>query len=291
VTPPTTRLLHCNHNCRDIEAATRFYTELFDLRVVMRSVTQPGGVDGRPMGLDGLVETDTRFLYDQRGPRVAAALELVQWFTPPTDGDVYAEANHIGIQALGFFTSDLEDVAQRAPSLGGAVLGRPADGTLVIRDPEGSLVELAAGDGPPRASYVRLSCGDLERSLAWYQDLGCIVAGKPREERWPAEVITASMGFEADDTYSIELTEWRDPKPVGTPYPSANHRGLYRMALAVDDVRAAHAAAVQRGCDANDPEYFRLPGTPIEGLWIAFLRDPDGIVVELVERPESSFGS
>jgi catechol 2,3-dioxygenase-like lactoylglutathione lyase family enzyme len=291
VTAPATRLLHCNHNCRDIEVATRFYTELFDLRVVMRSVTDAGGVDGRPMGIDGTVETDTRFLYDQRGPRVAPALELVQWCTPSTEGDVYAEPNHVGIQALGFVAPDLDAAAHQVRGLGGEVLGWPLDGTMVLRDPDGLLVELNVGDGAPRVSHVRLSCRNIERSITWYRALGCVVASEPREERWPAEVVTAAMGFTAGDAFTIELTEWRDPKPEGVPYPSAHHRGLYRMALAVDDVRAAHAAAVERGCDANDPEYFRLPGTPIAGLWIAFLRDPDGIVVELVERPESSFGS
>jgi catechol 2,3-dioxygenase-like lactoylglutathione lyase family enzyme len=300
VSAPATRLLHCNHNCRDIETATRFYTELLDLRVVMRSVTEPGGVDGKPMGLDGLVETDTRFLYDRRGSRVAPALELVQWFAPPTAGNLYPEPNHVGLQALGFVTGDLTDIEERVAALGGTIAGPFGDGRLLIRDPEGLPVELVAGNGAARAAHVRLSCGDLERSLTWYRELGCDVVQEPREERWPgalvgldhpAEVTTAALGFRADSSYRLELAEWRDPKPVGAPYPSANHRGLYRMALAVDDVRAAHDAALDRGCDANDPEYFRLPGTPIKGLWIAFLHDPDGIVVELVERPESSFGT
>jgi catechol 2,3-dioxygenase-like lactoylglutathione lyase family enzyme len=32
-----------------------------------------------------------------------------------------------------------------------------------------------------------------------------------------------------------------------------------------------------------------LHGTPVADMWIAFLRDPDGIPVELVERPRSAF--
>lgn len=296
---PVMRMLHCNHNCRDIEAATRFYTELLELRVVMRSVTEPGGVDGRPMGIDGVVQTDTRFLYDRRGPRIAPALELVQWFTPATTGDLYAEPNHVGIQALGFAAGEVDDLVRRVHELGGTVVGPRGAGKLAIRDPEGLPVEVVAGNGTACASHVRLSCGDLERSLTWYRDLGCVLVQDPREEAWPgaplgldhdAEVTTAAVAFAADGSYRLELTGWGNPKPVGKPYASANHRGLYRMALAVDDVRAAHAAVRDRGGDANEPEYFRLPGTPIEGLWIAFVRDPDGIVVELVERPESSFG-
>lgn len=280
---PVTRLLHCNHNCRDIELLTRFYTERLGLNVVMRSVTDPGGIDGRPMGVDGFVETETRFLYDERGPRIAPALELVCWFKPPTAGDVYAQPNHVGIQALGFVGGDLVEGPRQT-----------------IRDPEGLPIELCAGDGPTRASHVRVSCRDLGRSLAWYRDLGCVPTREPCDERWPVgslgldrdgEVSTASLGFAADDSYTIELTEWHEPRSSGPPYPTANHRGLYRMALAVDDVRAAHADALDRGCDAQEPVYFHLPGTPIDGLWIAFLRDPDGIVVELVERPASAVGT
>ena len=32
--------------------------------------------------IDGKTDTDTWFLYDVRGPRVAAALELVEWSSP-----------------------------------------------------------------------------------------------------------------------------------------------------------------------------------------------------------------
>lgn len=44
------------------------------------------------------------------------------------------------------------------------------------------------------------------------------------------------------------------------------------------------------GMATYPPYTFPLPGTPIEdGLTILFLRDPDDIVVELVQRPRSFF--
>jgi hypothetical protein len=39
----------------------------------------------------------------------------------------------------------------------------------------------------------------------------------------------------------------------------------------------------------GDPVWCPLPGTKIEGLYIAFLRSPDGVVFEFVERPLSFF--
>jgi hypothetical protein len=41
----------------------------------------------------------------------------------------------------------------------------------------------------------------------------------------------------------------------------------------------------------GDPVWCPLPGTKIEGLYISFLRSPDGVVFEFVERPLSHFSS
>jgi catechol 2,3-dioxygenase-like lactoylglutathione lyase family enzyme len=68
------------------------------------------------------------------------------------------------------------------------------------------------------------------------------------------------------------------------------HQGLYRMAIAVDDVHAAYASLREAGIAKQPPYTFHLPGTPLtDGLTIIFLRDPDGILVELVERPRQFF--
>jgi hypothetical protein len=57
------------------------------------------------------------------------------------------------------------------------------------------------------------------------------------------------------------------------------------MALAVPDVRAAVGAARRSGgIEASDPSFIPLPGTPLGGLWVSFFRDPDGVMVEYVER-------
>jgi hypothetical protein len=39
----------------------------------------------------------------------------------------------------------------------------------------------------------------------------------------------------------------------------------------------------------GDPVWCPLPGTKIEGLYISFLRSPDGVVFEFVERPLKHF--
>jgi hypothetical protein len=57
------------------------------------------------------------------------------------------------------------------------------------------------------------------------------------------------------------------------------------MALAVPDVRAAVEAARHSGAiEASDASLIPLPGTPLGGLWVSFFKDPDGVMVEYVER-------
>jgi catechol 2,3-dioxygenase-like lactoylglutathione lyase family enzyme len=58
------------------------------------------------------------------------------------------------------------------------------------------------------------------------------------------------------------------------------------MAMAVDDIEATYRALMSAGVPRQPPYTFQLPGTKLtDGLTIMFIRDPDGILVELVDRP------
>jgi catechol 2,3-dioxygenase-like lactoylglutathione lyase family enzyme len=290
-----TSFLHCNLNCADLARSARFYEQLFDLRAVMRM--DDAEQDGDGIGIAGKTVSSTVFLYDHRGGRVGPALELIGWSTPPLVGESYREPRHVGLQGVAFGVPRLpEEAAVRA--LGGTAVdrGKDADGRalLAARDPDGVWVEMVEdGSARAQARSLRLSCSDLERSVAWYETIGFRVARAARDESWPAsrsgipagaDVRTASLTL--NGAYALELVEWRRPRGDGRPYDRANHRGLYRMALAVDDVRASVQALAATGAHRPAaPVHFPLPGTPIAGLWISFLRDPDGVVVELVERP------
>jgi hypothetical protein len=60
--------------------------------------------------------------------------------------------------------------------------------------------------------------------------------------------------------------------------------------MAVDDVHEAYAALRAEKLATQPPYTFQLPGTKItEGLTILFIREPNGILVELVNRPRGFF--
>ena len=80
-------------------------------------------------------------------------------------------------------------------------------------------------------------------------------------------------------------TRKSDPVPWG-----GNLQGLYRCALRVENIERAMSSVPDSVEVMGDPVWCPLPGTKIEGLYISFLRSPDGVVFEFVERPLSHFG-
>lgn len=290
------RSLHTNYNCTDLERVERWYTTLFGMRSVMRSAS--AGTSGEAFGIYQETTSDTVFLYDHRGGRRANALELVRWTDPATTGRPYPTPWHRGIQSVGFSVPDLDEVASAAGADGGAVVHR-SDGAALLRDPEGVAVEVAAGGERAEMRQLRIVCSDLDRTVAWYERLGMrpapyapVIRG---EDVWAGDgehAIVAERPYVATDdaTFAFVFTAWSGAPPDGPTYAMPYHRGLYRMAIAVDDVHAAYAALRELGLVRQPPHTFALPGTPItDGLTIQFLRDPDGILVELVERPRSFF--
>jgi catechol 2,3-dioxygenase-like lactoylglutathione lyase family enzyme len=293
-----TQVLHCNLNVVDLERAGALYEQALALTVRMRS-EEPSG-DSTPMGIDGPTHSLVWFLYDHRGGRHCPAIELVEWRTPPTAGHAYEDPTAIGMQALGFV---VPSVAQATNTLerGGATrsarVAHDERGDVVVAaellDHDGVRLELVEGASgtPPTFTSVRVSCRNLEASTAWYSELGWHSLGAPVDVRWEGDERTARVQRLALPTHPFELhlTAWATADRRGPAHARGNERGLFRMALAVDDVRAACEEARRGGrVHVGMPQYVPLPGTPLGGLWVSFFRDPDGVMVELVERSTST---
>jgi lactoylglutathione lyase len=114
--------------------------------------------------------------------------------------------------------------------------------------------------------------GDIGRSVAFYEKLGFSESG-----RMPIgdEAINVFMALADGDpilelTYNHGVTDYDH----GTGY---NH-----IALAVGDLDGTLAALADQGVAPEKPPY--RPGGRTTGSRIAFVRDPDGYRVELIER-------
>jgi catechol 2,3-dioxygenase-like lactoylglutathione lyase family enzyme len=286
-----TQVLHCNVNVLDVAAAAPVYEDGLGLTVRMRS-EEPHG-DATAMGITGPIHSLVWFLYDHRGGHVSPAIELVEWRTPPTAGSAYEDPKAIGMQALRFTVPSVDDAARALARAGATVTGRRAVATYTARvdmellDRDGVRLELIEERGVVAATFngVRISCTDLDAATAWYGALGWRPVADTAEITWEgaSDVGRVRPLALASHPFELHLTAWPSGEPRPAAHDTGNARGLFRMALAVDDVRAAYAARVAT-VQILEPEYVPLPDTPLGGLWVSFLRDPDGVTVELVER-------
>lgn len=286
-------VMHCNLNTVDGAAAVGFVMAVFGLDPRMRSVSTDD--DSTFMGLEKSTASVTTFCYDRRGPRAVPAVEFVEWHRPLTL-PAASEMRPSAFAALGYRVPSLSRLEDRLNALGRAG-ERVADGLrvrgtarpgLTVTDPDGvtvEVVELPPADTDPTGgliSHERMRCTDLTRSIAWYGSIGWTVRSRGTD----GEVPWASLVLPEDPTFSLELEE-RPGGGTGSPR-LANTQGLYRIALAVEDVRAAHAALVREWGEAMpDPLFIPMPDTPTGGFTVLLMTDPDGAVVELVERPRS----
>src|SRR5215207_480479 len=122
----------------------------------------------------------------------------------------------------------------------------------------------------PELIHTCYRIGDINRSVAFYEKLGF-----EELRRMPIrdEAINVFMGLPGDGA-RLELTynHGVDSYELGTGY---NH-----IALSVDDLDATLERLAEAGIDPEKPPYSVRAG----GSRIAFVRDPDGYRVELIER-------
>ena len=115
-------------------------------------------------------------------------------------------------------------------------------------------------------TMVRVS--DLAGSLAFYRDaLG--LRELHRRENESGRYTLVFLAAPGDDDAQIELTYNWDPEPYGIG------RAFGHLAYAVDDIYAVCERLMQHGVAINRP--------PRDGR-MAFVRSPDSISVELLQR-------
>ncbi|MEX0666005.1 MAG: VOC family protein [Acidimicrobiia bacterium] len=301
---PARRVLHVCYCCDDVDGPASAFVRGLGMREAMRTTGEP--TSGAILGMDREVQGVAAFVYDHRGPRVGAAIEVQSWISPGLEGQPFAEPNHIGVQALGFAVPDLKASVAALDSFGARVSGRGdsplfrlpvatlADGSGVALD----LVERSdVPDDRSRMHHVRITCSDLERSAAWYAGLGFEAVGAPEQVTDGATLghsglvdVVAQRLRLPDEPMEIVLTQWRNPASFGRHYEEPNHAGWYRIALGVDDIREVYSTMSAAGWTFDRaPMLVSLDGTNVPDMWITFTTDPDGVPFELVQRPRDAF--
>jgi lactoylglutathione lyase len=122
-----------------------------------------------------------------------------------------------------------------------------------------------------RTLHIGLRVADLERSLTFYTGLGYEVLGKVPETEFGSLTMLKLPG---DEFVSLELVHRPDGGRV-------DPGGLNHLVIHVPSMRDTTAALAARGI-ALEP-----PGSPdgSDDFWTAWLSDPDGYRIELVQWP------
>lgn len=306
------RFLHVNLNCESLDATEGLYVEQLGLTARMR--TDPKvPTDGSILGIQG-GETfcETSFLYDSRGGRAGCALEAIEFHKPPLKTDPNDDPTRPGIRSTLLTVADLDATATALRVAGVTVTG-PVAGlisgskSVLARDPDGVIVELAeAPSDKPGALFsgIRIAAIDAAATGEFLTAIGFAQVEAPTQVEVAGDQLapggssvpvkcTVLRYALAEDAHQFNLTVvahpgTRDADPV--PW-GGNHQGLYRCALRVESTEAAMSLVPDSVEVMGAPVWCPLPGTKIEGLYISFLRSPDGVVFEFVERPLKHFGT
>jgi glyoxylase I family protein len=134
-------------------------------------------------------------------------------------------------------------------------LSAPGATARAVADPDGTPLDIEPGVGGPTGVVV--ACSDAARSRAFYDDV-------------------AGLGA----FVSLVYDRGAAPAPA-----DATTVGIWRLALGTDDLDADVAALAAAGvrCVSEPAEMAMGPGLPV--LRFVLFPDPDGTMLELIERP------
>lgn len=300
MTIATRGVFHLNVNCASLHRSLGFYTEGLGLHATVH--TAPPAQPGAAFGLESAA-WDAWILTDDRGPE-GVAVDLLEWQVPRPTGAPPDAANTLGFARLGFTTADLDAAHTRLRAHGATRLtephevtmeGAPTMRTFVTADPDGTAIELLGGDAD-RFSFVAINCSDLDRSVAFYEQ---VLGFVPRVRFAPGPRDEAALGLgpdaewemaylddpRANGTFAVDLVQWHRPAPVGAPSRVANRVGPFRMAMLTDDIDAAHAELGRAGVECWTPPATLDMGPGLPALRALLFPDPDGTILELIEVP------
>lgn len=142
-----------------------------------------------------------------------------------------------------------------------------------------------------RLDHVSVTTGDIERSLAFYQDLlGIPVTTVGEVSGAEVERLTGVPGarmliadLDLGEGQVLELIEYIAGEE-GHALPLA-HPGTGHIGLTVEDLDSMHGRLVGAGVRVrSEPVELTEPGA-WHGVRCFTVLDPDGVAVELVERP------
>lgn len=142
--------------------------------------------------------------------------------------------------------------------------------------------------------HIGVTVADLERSARFWSALLGVAPGPVEQLRGPQ--LGRLVGYPSARVdrrwltlpggLSLELLQYLEPDEE--PYPAGSaHPGSVHICLVVDDMEPAQAHAEECGAvPVTGGGWVVVPAGPQAGARIAYLRDPDGVTIELFQPPD-----
>ncbi len=138
-----------------------------------------------------------------------------------------------------------------------------------------------------------VTVADLDRSVAfWERLLGTtgrdrgVLAGPRLGDLlgYPAGLKIEACWIDLPGGGALELLQYLDREEIALPEGTA-HPGNVHVCLRVDDMDAAHRHALACGARAVGEGPVDVAAGPNAGMRVAYLRDPEGVTLELRQLP------
>jgi catechol 2,3-dioxygenase-like lactoylglutathione lyase family enzyme len=145
-----------------------------------------------------------------------------------------------------------------------------------------------------RIDHVGITVSDLDRALGFYRDLlGLrVAADNTISEPAVAELLGLDsvqlriVDLDSGDGRIVELLQYLQPAGRRIDYESSDP-ATEHIAFTVDDLAAVRARLTEAGARivSRRPLTIDDPGGSFDGAICLYVRDPDGAILELVQRP------
>lgn len=140
--------------------------------------------------------------------------------------------------------------------------------------------------------HVGVTVADLGRSAAFWEALLGVAARDHRTLEGPG--VSAMVAYpdvrirrcwvDLPGGIALELLEYLERDEAAHP-PGTAHPGNVHVCLLVDDMPAAHAHAVACGAQPVGTGPIDVRTGPMAGARLAYVRDLDGVTIELFQPP------
>jgi catechol 2,3-dioxygenase-like lactoylglutathione lyase family enzyme len=145
-----------------------------------------------------------------------------------------------------------------------------------------------------RIDHVGITVSDLDRALGFYRDLlGLrVIADTTVAEPEVAELLGLDSvqlriaDLDSGDGRIVELLQYLQPKGRRIAYESSDSATAH-VGFTVDDLDALRGRLTAAGVSIVSRRQITIsePGGAFDGAICLYVRDPDGVILELVQRP------